>query len=74
MAKHQTSYNKLIDFVECNRKLGISITTWGLLLELFRIEPERKSHKITINLQLLYRFVNKYGYSFVCATHIGQTI
>ena len=71
---YQQAYNKLIDFIECNRKLGIPITTWGLLIELFKIEPERKNYKIKTNLQLLYRFMNKYSYSFRCGTHIGQTL
>ena len=70
----QDAYNKLIDFVECNRKLGIPITTWSLLLELFKINPERKNNKIKTNLQLIYRFMDKYGYSFRCGTHIGQSL
>ena len=71
---HQNLYNELIVFVEFNRKLRIPITTWALLLELFTIESERKNNKIKTNLQLLYRFMNKYGYSFVCGTHYGQII
>ena len=36
--------------------------------------PERKKYKIKSNLELLYRFMKRNGYSFRKGTHIGQGI
>ena len=51
--KYPETNNKLIDYIEFNRKLGLPITTWSLLLELYKLEPERKDLSIKTNLQLL---------------------
>lgn len=72
--KYPETNNKLIDYIEFNRKLGLPITTRSLLLELFKLEPERKDCNINANLQLLYRFMKRFCYSFRCGTHIGQGI
>ena len=69
--KYPETNNKLIDYIEFNRKLGLPITTWALLIELYKLEPERKEMNIKANLQLLYRFMERYGFSFRSATHIG---
>ena len=53
--KYPDTYNKLIDYIEFNRKLGLPITTWPLLLKFYKYEPERKDLSINANLQLLYR-------------------
>ena len=72
--KYPETNNKLIDYIEFNRKLGLPITTWALLIELYKLEPERKEMNIKANLQLLYRFMERYGFSFRSATHIGQKV
>lgn len=72
--KYSETNNKLIDYIEFNRKLGLPITTWALLLELYKLEPEKKDLSINANLQLLYRFMKRFGYSFRCGTYIGQSI
>jgi hypothetical protein len=45
-----------------------------LLLELYKYILERKEYKIKSNLELLYRFRYRNGYSFRKGTHIGQGI
>ena len=72
--KYPDVNNKLIDYIEFNRKLGFAVTTWSLLLELYKYIPERKEYKIKSNLELLYRFMYRNGYSFRKGTHIGQGI
>ena len=62
--KYQEIYNKFIDFIEFNRKLFNPVTTWSLLLKLYEIEPSRKNMNIKSNMNLIYKFLIKYGYSF----------
>ena len=62
--KYPDVKNKLIDYIEFNRKMGFAVITWSLLLELYKYVPERKEYKIKSNLELLYRFMNRNGYSF----------
>ena len=59
---------------EFNRKLGLPITTWSLLLELYKYEPERKNAKIKTNLHLICRFMQRNGYTFRSGIHVGQKI
>jgi len=72
--KYQEIYNKFIDFLEFNRKLFNPVTTWSLLLKLYEIEPSRKNMNIKSNMNLIYKFLIKYGYSFRTKTHIGQSM
>ena len=72
--KYLETNNKLIDYIKFNRKLGLPITTWSLLIELYKLEPERKDYNINANLQLLYRFMKRFCYSFRRRTHVGQGI
>ena len=68
----ETNY-KLIDYIEFNLKLGLPIITWALLRELYKLEPKRKEMNIKANL-LLFRFMERYRYSFRSDTYIGQKI
>ena len=70
--KYQEIYNKFINFIEFNRKLFNPVTTWPLLLKMYEIEPSRKNMNIKTNMNLIYKFLIKYGYSFRTKTHIGQ--
>ena len=72
--KYQEIYNKFIDFIEFNRKLFNPVTTWSLLLKMYEIEPSRKNMNIKSNMNLIYKFLIKYGYSFRTKTHIGQSM
>ena len=72
--QYQKIYNKFIDFIEFNRKLFNPVTTWSLLLKMYEIEPRRKYMNIKSNMNLIYKFLIKYGYSFRTKTHIGQLI
>ena len=54
----------LINFIEFNRKLFNSITTWSLLLKLLDLKPERKTKSIKANQQYIYRFMKRNNYSF----------
>ena len=72
--KYQEIYNKFKDFIEFNRKLFNLVTTQSLLLKLYEIEPSRKNMNIKSNMNLIYKFLIKYGYSFRTKTHIGQSM
>ena len=72
--KYQEIYNKFIYFIEFNRKLFNPVTTWSLLLKLYEIEPSRKNMSIKSNMNLINKFLIKYGYSFRTKTHIGQSM
>ena len=70
--KYPNTNDKLIDYTEFNLKMGFPITNWSILLKLYINEQERKEFKIKSNLELIYRFMKRYGYSFRKETHIGQ--
>ena len=62
--KYPDINNKLIDYIEFNLKWVLLLTTWSLLLELYKYVPERKEYKIKSKLELLYHFMKRNGNSF----------
>ena len=72
--QYQEVYNKFIDFIEFNRKLFNPVTTWSLLLKKYEIVPNIKEKNIKSDMNLIYKFLIKYGYSFRTKTHIGQSM
>ena len=65
---------KLIDFIEFNRKLYNSITTWSLLLKMFEISPERKLLGMEAGRGFVCGFLKRNFFSFRTKTHVGQIL
>ena len=55
-------------------KIFNPVTTWSLLLNLYELAPNRKDMNIKSNMNLIYKFLVKYEYSFKTKIHIGQSM
>ena len=65
---------EIIQYIEFNKKLSNPISTWALLLKLYKIVPERKNIPIKINQIFIYRLLKRNGYTFRTKTHVGQAL
>ena len=75
--KRPESYNienKLISFIEFNRKLLNPISTTSILIKLLEYAPERKEKSISANVKYIYRFLLRNGFTFRTKTHFGQIL
>ena len=66
--------NKLISFIEFNRKLLNPISTTSILIKLLEYAPERKEKSISANVKYIYRFLLRNGFTFRTKTHFGQIL
>lgn len=65
---------KLINFIEFNRKLLNPITTFSIASEMFRLFPQLKNKKYKSILNWIYRFLNRNHYTFRKHTHLGKLL
>ena len=63
---------KLIAWINFNRKLGKSITTSIIIIKICELVPEIKLRSISCLYQWCYRFLRRSGYSIRIPSHIGQ--
>lgn len=66
--------NKLISFIEFNRRLYNPITTYSLYLKLLELWPERKKYSQNTNYALIYRILIRHSYTFRTKSHYGQLL
>lgn len=66
--------NKLISFIEFNRRLYNPITTYSLYLKLLELWPERKKYSQNTNYALIYRILIRHCYTFRTKSHYGQLL
>lgn len=66
--------NKLISFIEFNRKFCNPITTFALYLKLLKLWPDRKNKSKHTNYVLIYRILTRHCYTFRTPTHYGQLL
>ena len=65
---------EIVLYIEFNRKLSNPISTWPLLLKLYKKIPERKNIPIKNNQIFIYRLLKRNGYTFRTKTHVVQAL
>jgi hypothetical protein len=65
---------EIYKWIEFNRSLGNSITTWSIGIEMLKRHPEKKQLKPHSLLTAVYRFMDKFNLCLRRGSHIGQQI
>ena len=66
--------NEIVEWILMNRSLGVSISSWEVIIKACSLKPELNQKSIGILKKWWYKFLKRHFLTFRAGTHIGQKL